>query len=66
MKVESRKWIELAKDVCNSPFKKWRCPKSSDHFITVNIVPWPNEEPKIDIHLICEECEIRNVFTKKQ
>lgn len=64
MKSESMKWIELAKAVSDNPFRRFSCPNYNDHYISITLIPWQQEE-KVDVHLVCDECDIRNVYTKK-
>ena len=49
--------------VSKNPFVKERCP-NCDSFLKICIVPWPDQSKKVDVHLICDECNSRNVITK--
>ena len=58
-------WIEIASLVIDNPFVKIKCPNCSKSFLSIFILPWQGTEPKIDIHLICEKCNAKNIITKK-
>lgn len=58
-------WIQIAKQVSSNPFVKIPCPGCGGGFLQILIVPWPNEEAKVDVHLVCERCGARNVMTRE-
>ena len=40
------------------------CPVCGKHFISITIIPWTNEDQKVDVYLTCNQCKSRNVFSK--
>lgn len=54
-------WIQIARQASANPFVKIPCPDCGGGFLQMLIVPWPNEEAKVDVHLVCErwgaECD---------
>ena len=65
MSTAAAEWISIAKQVSENPFVKISCPNCGEGFLQILIVPWANEEPKVDVHLMCERCGVRNVMTKE-
>lgn len=61
----SKDWINIAQQVVTNPFVKIPCPNCGEAYLQILIVPWKGEEEKVDIHLICESCTIRNTITKE-
>ena len=57
-------WISIAKQIAANPFVKISCPNCSGGYLQILIVPWENEEPKVDVHMMCEHCGVRNTMTK--
>ena len=64
MKLESIKWIEIAKSISVNPFVKIKCPTCGEGFLNIIIVPWEGNESKVDVHLTCGKCNSKNVITK--
>ena len=65
MSTTAADWIAIAKQVAANPFVKIACPNCSEGYLQILIVPWENNEPKVDVHLICEHCGARNTITKE-
>lgn len=57
-------WLDIALKVSINPFVKILCPNCKRVYLNYLIIPWATEESKIDIHLICNDCNARNVITK--
>lgn len=65
MKNNSRDWILIAKQVSANPFVKIPCPDCADNYLQIQIVPWPGEEQKVDVHMFCASCDSKNTMTKQ-
>ncbi|TXB58098.1 hypothetical protein [Phaeodactylibacter luteus] len=61
----SIKWIEIASLISKTPYVKIKCPSCDNAFLNIFITPWQGDEPKVDIHLLCEKCNAKNVITKE-
>jgi hypothetical protein len=58
------KKIELTNKIIYSPFSKNTCPNCNKKYVKILIVPWENEEPKVDIHVFCDSCAFKYTITK--
>ena len=65
MSTTAADWISIAKQVAANPFVKISCPDCGEGYLQILIVPWENEEPKVDVHLMCGHCGVRNTITKE-
>ena len=61
---QKTEWIEIAKMVSKNPFIKVKCPNCDKVFLDILIIPWQGTESKVNIHLVCSKCKVRNIITK--
>lgn len=65
MTKSSTKWIKIAKQVSINPFVKIPCPDCGEKLLHIHIIPWEGDESKVDVHMVCPNCDSRNTITKK-